>query len=146
VSTKTKTADILHKFVIEAPPAKIYRAITEKDGLAGWWTTDVKAEPKLGSIDEFGFYGHTIVFEMRITELKPTERVAWLCQAGPPEWIGTELSFELTPAEKGSTIKFEHRGWASTEGDFGHCNFHWAGYFLSLKSLVETGKGDPNTG
>jgi uncharacterized protein YndB with AHSA1/START domain len=46
-------ADILHLAIIRAPPEKVFSALTTLAGLAGWWTEDVHAEPKAGSIARF---------------------------------------------------------------------------------------------
>ena len=48
-------AEIRHYLVIHAPVEKVYRAISEQQGLAAWWTDDVIAEPKVNSIAEFNF-------------------------------------------------------------------------------------------
>lgn len=47
--------DILHRIGIRASPEKIYAALTEQAGLAGWWTKETKATPKVGAILQFRF-------------------------------------------------------------------------------------------
>ena len=47
--------DIKHLVTIDAPIPVVYMALTEQDGLAGWWTTDTVAEPVVGSIADFRF-------------------------------------------------------------------------------------------
>ena len=41
-------SDIKHLVTIDAPIRVVYMALTEQDGLAGWWTTDTVAEPVVG--------------------------------------------------------------------------------------------------
>ena len=48
-------AEIRHYLLIHAAVEKVYLAISEQSGLAGWWTDDVVAEPKINSIAEFNF-------------------------------------------------------------------------------------------
>jgi len=48
-------AEIRHLVVIAAPPSKVYAALTEQAGLAGWWTEETVAEPVVGSVAEFKF-------------------------------------------------------------------------------------------
>jgi hypothetical protein len=60
-----------------------------------------------------------ITFDFEVTEQSPGERVGWHCLAGPPEWIGTDLSFEIqTDADVNTSVLFSHDGWASTEESF----------------------------
>jgi len=54
--------EILHQLVIDVPPIAVFDAITQQKGLSKWWTTDVRAEPKVGSIAEFGFNSRAAVF------------------------------------------------------------------------------------
>ena len=61
--------DILHAILIDASPEIVYNAITQEGGLKSWWTTDVKAEQKEGTVSVFGFYNHSVVFKMQIDEL-----------------------------------------------------------------------------
>lgn len=137
-------ADILHRIIIEASPEKVYRALTEQDGLSAWWT-HAKTQGKVGSTASFLFGPngeHQVVME--ITDLTKNERVAWQCVDGP--WINTgAFQFLIQPDERGSALKFSHSGWTEADEFFMHCNSKW-GFFLtvSLKNLLETGKGQPH--
>ena len=139
-------ADILHQLTIDAAPSEIYKAITEQSGLAGWWTRDTQAEAKVGTIAAFGFNQRAVVFRMRIGQLEPDRKVNWHCLGDSAEWEGTTLSFELSPDADSTILRFSHRGWRSTEGIYAICNYDWARYLTSLKSLIETGVGMPHPG
>ena len=39
---------------------------------------------------------------------------------------------------------FKHQGWKEPVEFMHHCSTKWAIYLMSLKSLVETGKGAPD--
>ena len=142
--------DILHQVVIEAPARAVYRALTEPDGLAGWWTTDVDAEPELGSVADFGFDSRSTVFKMKIEELEEQEFVRWHCVGGQPEWEHTEITFDLSEETSDGAVQtilyFAHRGWESTDGILAMCSFEWARNLMSLKAYVETGHGSPHGG
>lgn len=146
--------DILHQLVIDGPAPAVYRALTEPDGLAAWWTTDVDAEPELGSVASFGFDGRSTLFKMKIEDLTPNEFVRWHCVGGHPEWEHTEITFDLTElsgngGESGAgrtVLYFAHRGWESTDGILAMCSFDWARYLTSLQAYVETGTGSPHSG
>jgi len=42
-------ADMSHQVYIDAPPDKVYQAISTQEGLKSWWTIDTEAEPRVGS-------------------------------------------------------------------------------------------------
>jgi uncharacterized protein YndB with AHSA1/START domain len=66
---------INHPVGIKASPEEIYKALTETEKLAPWWTTDTKGTgAKVGDSLEFCFYGFCQKFNVK--ELKPEKRVA----------------------------------------------------------------------
>ena len=137
--------DIIHLLTIDAPPATIYKAITEQAGIQGWWTVQTKIEPVIGSTAVFDF-GNRYHNEMQILNLLPLERVEWECRVGDPEWVGTRIIFELIAGDNGSTdLRFMHAGWKEGTDFFGICNHTWGHYLTSLKSLCESGDGSPFT-
>ena len=134
--------DILHRVGINAPAQKVYAALSEDHGLAGWWTQDTRASPSVGAINRFRF-GDEGYNAMEVTELIPGQRVKWKCVEGGTEWIGTEVIFDLRD-EKGITVVFfAQRGWREQVEFMHYCSTKWATYMLSLKFLCETGKGRP---
>lgn len=138
-------ADMVHEVTIEAGPEKVYEALTEHTGLAGWWTDTNSAKPDVGSEADFVFEGGQIVFKMRIDELNSPTRVKWAALESPvPGWPGTTVTWDLTADETGTKLLFGHRGWPSIEGAFPSINFSWALYLQSLKDYVETGTGAPH--
>ena len=76
--------DIKHLVTIDAPIPVVYMALTEQEGLAGWWTSDTVANPSVGSIAAFQF-GDRHHNTMRIEALEPNKRVEWTCLDGDPE-------------------------------------------------------------
>jgi uncharacterized protein YndB with AHSA1/START domain len=134
-------ADILHEITIAAPSAPVYDAVTSERGLKGWWTDDVRAEAKSGTVAEFGFFGHSTVFRMRIDALAPASEVRWTCVAGPEDWIGTTVGFALSPGDNGgTTLSFKHGGWRVASSHFARCCTTWGLLMHRLKGFVE-GKG-----
>jgi uncharacterized protein YndB with AHSA1/START domain len=137
--------DILHEVDIHAPSASVYAAITQQNGLAGWWTALTRAQPKVGTLAEFGFDNWNFVIKMEISQLDAGKRVEWKPLSGAPDWGGTVITWDLTPIDKGTKVVFGHRNYASTGGSYASVNFEWGKYLYSLKSYLETGKGIPNT-
>jgi len=136
--------DIMHQPTIKATPEAIYAAITEQNGLAAWWTTDTTAKPKVGTVSEFGFGKKDTFIRMQVEELVPFSKVRWRCISGIGEWEHTQLTFELQSKGANTILVFRHLGWRSTDGVLALCSFDWAHYLMSLRSLVETGTGNPH--
>ena len=135
--------DIRHQFIIKAPVAKVYEAISTIQGLKSWWTSDVSGEDKQGGVLRFGF-GTEFQNKMKIISQKKNLRLAWQCTDGPPDWIGTRLSFDLVEdKDKNTVVKFAHDGWKEASEFYANCNYHWGLYMRSLKALCETGTGSP---
>jgi uncharacterized protein YndB with AHSA1/START domain len=136
--------EILHQLVIMVPPAAVFDAITTQKGLSSWWTTDAKAEAKVGSIAEFGFNSRAMVFEIRIVALDKPNFVRWHCLVGHAEWANTDMVFSTALHRGGTVLRFAHRGWESSEGILAQCSYDWARYLSSLKAYLETGTGSPH--
>ena len=140
-------ADILHRVGIKSSPSEIYTALTTRDGLAAWWTSNTQGDSSVGGVIQFRFSidGSEIGgFDMKVLELHPDKRVLWQVVGGPEEWIGTKVSWELKQEGEYSFVLFNHQGWKEPVEFMHHCSTKWAIYLMSLKSLVETGKGAPD--
>jgi uncharacterized protein YndB with AHSA1/START domain len=139
--------DILHRVGIKSSVDKVYTALTTRDGLANWWTTNTQGESKVGGVLKFRFNadGREIGgFDMKVLELQPNEQVLWQVVEGPAEWVGTRIDFELTHDGEYCIVLFKHEGWKEPVEFMHHCSTKWATFLMSLKSLVETGKGNPS--
>ncbi len=134
--------DILHCIGIQATPQKVYAALSEQKGLAGWWTKDTKAEAKVGALLQFRFGNHGFN-DMKVVRLVRGRQVHWHCVDGAKEWIGTRLTFDLKREGDRTIVVFTQHGWKKQTDLLRYCNTKWATYLLSLKSLVEKGKGLP---
>lgn len=134
--------DILHQVgVAGATPKEVYDALTTRDGLAGWWTVDTTGETGQGGVIRFRF--GTDGFDMRVDELDEERLVRWTVVAGPEEWVGTTIRWELRPAGDWTIVMFRHEGWREPVEFMHHCSTKWATFLLSLQQLVETGAGAP---
>jgi uncharacterized protein YndB with AHSA1/START domain len=134
--------DILHKVGIKSSsPDDAYRALTTLDGLSGWWTTNTQGETKVGGVIQFRFGAGGI--DMKVLALDPGKHVLWQVVDGPQEWAGTQVSFDLRQEGDWTIVLFKHQGWKEPVEFMHHCGTKWAVFLLSLKSLLETGKGAP---
>jgi uncharacterized protein YndB with AHSA1/START domain len=139
-------ADILHKIGIKSSLDEVYKALTTCEGLSGWWTNDTQGESKVGGVLQFRFRLKESAggIDMKVLELHPTKSVLWQVVDGPEEWIGTKVSWELKQEGDWTIVLFKHQGWKEPVEFMHHCSTKWAVFLLSLKSLLETGKGAPN--
>jgi uncharacterized protein YndB with AHSA1/START domain len=134
--------DILHRVGAKTQtPAKVYEALTTIDGLANWWTDDTTGSCELGGVVQFRF--PVGGFDMKVTELRPNERVTWRVIDGPEEWVGTTIDWKLRQEGEYTIVMFAHEGWQQRGEFMHHCSTKWGSFLLSLKSLVETGEGAP---
>jgi uncharacterized protein YndB with AHSA1/START domain len=136
-------AEILHQLTINASPAEVYRALTDQKGLANWWTRHVRTDSMVNSIAEFTFDHGRINFRMKIVKLINNRAVVWHCIGGLPEWLDTQIMFELKATQKGTILTFAHLRWKNAGGMFAQCSFDWAHYLMSLRSYLEKGRGFP---
>jgi uncharacterized protein YndB with AHSA1/START domain len=139
--------DILHRVGMKSSLDDVYKALATREGLAGWWTTDTQGDSKVGGTIQFRFSGEDGRdiggFVMKVLELQPARRVLWQVVDGPAEWVGTKISFDLKQEGDWATVLFKHQDWKEPVEFMHHCSTKWATFLMSLKSLVETGKGVP---
>jgi uncharacterized protein YndB with AHSA1/START domain len=134
--------DILNRVEVQSSADATYRALATIGGLAGWWTSDTKGEADVGGTIKFTF-GTRGFFDMKVLELQPGKRVLWQVVDGPEDWIGTKVAFDLKEDNGATVILFKHQGWKEPSEFMHHCSTKWAMFLMSLKGLLETGKGTP---
>jgi uncharacterized protein YndB with AHSA1/START domain len=139
---KSDMPDILHKVGIRSPsPDGVYKALTTIEGLSKWWTSDTRGDSEVGGVIQFRFGAGG--FDMKVLELQPAKRVLWQVIDGPDEWLGTEINFDIKQNDDWTILLFKHAHWKQPVEFMHHCSTKWAVFLLNLKSLLETGKGEP---
>jgi uncharacterized protein YndB with AHSA1/START domain len=136
---------IHHVLDIEAASEIVWTAITTEEGLAGWWSTVVEAEPsKVGAHIRFTFAGdfHPV---MEVTELDEGQRLTWKCTSGHEKWKDNTFPFELVTLKDGRCrLRFsQHYAVELSDDDYGIYNFNWGYYLESLRLLCAEGQGKP---
>jgi hypothetical protein len=71
------------------------------------------------------------------------KQVIWKAPKGQEleEWDDTEVTFDILTDDKQTYIRFRHSGWRENTDFYAHCSMKWATFMLSLKDLLEKGKG-----
>lgn len=140
--------DIVHRIGIRAPLAKVRAAVSSADGIAGWWTRETTETSKgTGSMAvRFRAPDGTELDRMAfdVAKVHSGEEVRWRFTAGPDEWVGTEVTFELARDGDMTLLVFGHRNWREQVEFMAHCSMKWAVFLLSLRQLVEAGTGQPS--
>src|SRR5918994_1182158 len=131
--------EILLGSELHADATTIIDALTTKEGLSSFWTSDSVAEPVVGSEARFGFQGAPMPLRMRVDRIEPTE-VAWTCLGDFPFWEGTTVTWSLSPEEEhgGTRVLLRHAGFPDEqpEWEFASVASTWAGILGRLKVLA----------
>ncbi|MGV6857853.1 MAG: SRPBCC family protein [bacterium] len=134
--------DIIHRIGIARPASEVFAALTTDEGLSRWWTNDTTGAGDVGSIIQFSFNDTSLQFE--VTELEADSLVHWKHRGTMPDaWMGTDITFQLTPQKDQTYVLFKHAHWKEATDFMAHCSTKWAVFMLSLKDVLETGQGQP---
>ena len=136
-------------FTVDQTPEEAFAAI---NNVRGWWSGEIEGSTdKLG--DEWTYrYRDVHYSKQKVTELIPGKKVVWLVLDGylnfvedKSEWKGTEITFEISRKGDKTEIRFTHVGLVRESECFNACSNAWGSYVNgSLRSLITTGKGQPN--
>ena len=135
-------ADIFHDFPIQAPPDRVYAAISTPPGLDAWWTSRSTGTPREGAEWELWF-GPTYDWRARVTKVSaPTDFELQLTMSDP-DWAGTRVGFHLAPAGDATQVRFYHTGWPTPNEHWRISCYCWAMYLRILRRYLEHGETVP---
>jgi hypothetical protein len=136
-------------FTVDQTPEEAFTAIKN---VRGWWSGEI--EGGTGDLgDEFTYrYKDVHYSKQKITELIPAKKIVWQVldsflkfTKDKTEWNGTEIIFELFKKGDKTEVRFTHVGLVPESECFNACSNAWSFYTNgSLRSLIATGKGEPN--
>jgi len=143
------TKDYTASFTVDQSPEEVFNAI---NNVRGWWSGEIDGRTdKLGA--KFTYrYEDVHRSTQRITELVPGKKVVWHVldaklnfAKDKSEWNGTDIVFEIARKANKTELRFTHVGLVPAIECYGKCSGAWGFYIKdSLRSLITTGKGDPN--
>jgi uncharacterized protein YndB with AHSA1/START domain len=108
------SSDFTATFAIDRSPEEVFSAI---NNVRGWWSGTIEGDTDaLGS--EFTYrYEDVHYTKQKISEFTPNSRVAWHIEEAflnfteePDEWVGTDITFDITPEGDATELRFTHRG------------------------------------
>jgi len=130
-------------------PEQVFRAIND---VRAWWSGDIDGRTDAAGAEftyKFAKVHRTV---QKITDWVPNERVVWhvtdsfINFPDPDEWTGTDIVFELAKTTDGTQLRFTHEGLVPACACYEACQAGWSFYIEdSLRRLITTGKGDPNS-
>ena len=128
--------DIRHLVFIKSTPERIYEAITTQKGIASWWSVHNNAKPETGTSYRISF-GGDYYKEIKVAELVPNKKVVWDILNAAPEWLNTQVTFDISIGKDSAELRFNHSGWKDYSDMFAQCNHHWGVYLENLKEYTE---------
>jgi uncharacterized protein YndB with AHSA1/START domain len=141
--------DYTTTFLVSQSPEEVFKAVTN---VRGWWSEQIDGRTdKLNA--EFSYhYKDVHRCKMKIVELVPGKKVVWLVlenyfdfTKNKAEWKGNKISFEISKKGEQTQLTFTQIGLVPAYECYNICSDAWGNYINgSLKSLIETGKGQPN--
>ena len=141
--------DFTATILLDQTPKEVFDAISN---VRGWWSQEIDGSTnRLGA--EFKFHYKDLHFStQKITEFVPGKKVVWHVLDSrinfvkdKTEWNGTDIVFEITAKNDKTELRFTHIGLIPAFECYGDCSGAWGFYVNdSLRSLIATGKGQPN--
>jgi hypothetical protein len=138
-------------FTVDQSPEAAFAAIND---VRGWWSAAIDGPTDIAG-GEFAYHFQDIHrCRIRVTELIPSKRVTWRVLENyfsftedETEWTGTEIIFDISSIGGKTHVRLTHDGLVPEYECYSACREGWSTYINgSLRSLIETGKGDPNLG
>jgi hypothetical protein len=150
-----KTPDFSTTLVVAQTPKEAFDAI---NNVRGWWSENIEGNTDQLNAEFLYHYKDVHICKMKIVEFVPNKKIAWRVlnnhfnfTKDKSEWVNTRIVFEISEPsglqEDGKTqIRFTHEGLVPQYECYQVCFDAWTSYIQgSLKDLITTGKGKPNT-
>ena len=137
-------------FTVDETPDAVFAAINNP---RGWWSEDIQG--RTDRLGEFDYrYRDFHRCKIKVTELIPGKKVAWRVLENyfsftqdTTEWTGTDIIFEIARKGDKTEVRFTHEGLVPDYECYEACSSGWSTYINgSLRSLITSGKGQPNVG
>ncbi len=135
--------DIFHDFPIQAPPARVFAAVSTPAGLDQWWTARSSGTPAIGN-EYVLWFGPEFDWRGRVTRCVPDSAFELEIVRAGPDWVGSRVAVRLAPAAGGGTqVRFTHTGWPEANEHYRISCYCWAMYLRILKRYLEAGETVP---
>ncbi|HYV90159.1 MAG TPA: SRPBCC domain-containing protein [Chitinophagales bacterium] len=136
--------------LVDQSPKEVFNAI---NNVRGWWSEEIEGSTdKLN--DEFTYHYEDVHrCKMKLIEVVPDKKVVWLVMDNyfkftkdSSEWKGNKIIFEITRKDNKTQLQFTQVGLVPEYECYDICENSWNNYIhMSLRNLIATGKGQPNS-
>ena len=138
-------------FTVDQTPEAAFAAI---NNVRGWWSEEIQGRTDKSGEDFDYHYSDLHRCKIKVTELVPGKKVAWRVldnyfsfTEDKTEWTGTEMIFDISGKDGKTEVRFTHQGLVPDYECYDACSDGWRTYINgSLRSLIASGKGQPNVG
>jgi len=146
---ETSKQDFTTTFVVDQTAKEVFSAVINP---RGWWSEEIDG-PTEKLNDEFVHHFQDVhVCKIKLVEVTPNKKVVWQVLENyfsfiqdQREWKNTKIVFEISEKNGKTELRFTHVGLVGDYECYDLCSDAWSNYINnSLKSLVTTGKGQPN--
>ena len=141
--------DFTATLLVPQTPIEAFNAIKN---LRGWWSEEIEGGTDKLNDESIYHYKDVHYCKLKLIELVPGQKVVWLVLRNyfkftneQSEWNDTKLIFDISQKDNQTQITFTHEGLIPQHECYEICRDAWTGYVTnSLRSLITTGKGQPN--
>ena len=142
--------DFTTSILVDRSPKEAFDAINRP---RDWWGKDIEGQTDRTGEEWTYRYKDMHFSKQRTAELVPGSKVVWhVVEArmnflqDKTEWEGTKMIFDISGKGDKTEIRFTHAGLVPEVECFDICKNAWTGLIAdSLRNLVETGEGLPDT-
>lgn len=144
------TPDFTTKITVRQSPQEAFNAI---NNVRGWWSENINGDTDRLNAEFLYAYKDVHVCKIRIEEFGTGRKVVWRVlnnhfnfTKDKSEWVNTRIIFEIAEKDGQTEIRFTHEGLVPAYECYDVCFDAWTSYIQgSLKNLITTGEGKPNT-
>ena len=133
--------DVLFSFDVDTTLDMVRRALTTTEGIASFWTDRADVPAEVGETLTLGFPDAPLPFDLLLAQ-SDDKVIIWRTLTFPPQWVGTDIRWELSAGDKTSTVSFRH-GTFADETEEGQVAYVWGQVMVQLKRYLETGAAAP---
>ena len=133
--------DVLFTFDSDVAPDAVRRVLTTTDGIASFWTDQADIPKEVGETLKLGFPEAPLPFDLLLAQ-SDDKVIIWRTATFPPQWVGTDIRWEISGGGGTSTVAFRH-GTFADETEEGRVAYVWGQVMVQLKRYLETGVAAP---
>jgi len=134
-----KSFAIEQSYYFEAPPERVFEALTEPEALAKWFLSNAKVDPKKGGTYAFDWIGgYHMTGTVKGFSKGKAVSYSWHDKLPSGKMATTEASFAIRKKVGGTLLQLRHTGFTDPE-HFADCSSRWGYYLTNMKSVLGHG-------